>query len=57
VAGLLSRESPESLELASRRADLGVETLDRPRIHHLSGLPLFTGGAPEEELINRKGRK
>lgn len=54
VTDLLAREDPATLALAARRSDLGLETLERPRIHHLSGLAFFKGEAlPDPNPGNR----
>jgi predicted membrane-bound spermidine synthase len=45
VTDLLARENPAALELAFRLSHLGLETLEHPRIHHLSGLAFFKGEA------------
>jgi len=43
VAGLLAREHPEVLVLAQARRSAGLETLRRPRLHHLASRAFFIG--------------
>jgi spermidine synthase len=43
VDDLVDREFPEALEQALPYRGLGPETLDRPRIHYLSGRAFFSG--------------
>jgi len=45
---ILAREDHGLLERAARFADLGIETLDRPRIHYMSGLAFFRGDHLDE---------
>ncbi len=49
---LLEREVPERLErvLATDDDDAALESLDRPRIHYLSGRAFFAGGTLDEEV-------
>jgi predicted membrane-bound spermidine synthase len=45
VPGLLAREHPEALLLAEANRSAGLETLARPRIHHLACRAFFLGRA------------
>jgi spermidine synthase len=40
---LMSRERSGAVESAAEYAELGLETLDRPRLHYLSGRAFFSG--------------
>jgi spermidine synthase len=44
---LAEREHPEVIERAAAFEQLGLETLDRPRIHFLAGIAFFRGDDPD----------
>ena len=50
VTDLLRIERPETLGEARARARLGIETLDRPRLHHLAGRAFYIGESLDTAL-------
>ena len=46
-----NREHFEVVEAAVALESLGHETLDRPRLHFLSGLAFFRGDDPDGEAL------
>jgi spermidine synthase len=52
AADLTSREHPEVIENAAAFEHLGLETLDRPRIHFLAGIAFFRGDDPDGDTLH-----
>ena len=50
---LLTREHPEVIDRALELEAVGVETLDRPRVHFLAGLAFFRGDDPDTAALLR----